>query len=207
MDDQESNNPNSRQSGKARLWTFLNSSFGLFVLSSIVVSFLTWAYTEFSQSVEQRELTLESVTKLTTEVSYRIQLMENYFASECAVPDNLKHETFADIREIYRAAPEYQSIFPENREKDLHILLWELAVLQDEQKQPDFQNSFNAMLGFNADLNRHLNTVVNSYAMPMDPQDQQAAMVKDVRRLIQAFTKAIAPIEQELPLRDDPAQP
>ncbi len=205
MGDQESNNPDPRQPGTARLWTFLNSNFGLFVLSSIVVSFMGWAYTEFSQSIEQRELTMESVTKLTTEVSYRIQMIDSYFESECMVPDNLEQRTFDEIREIYRAAPEYQSIFPENREKDLHMLLWELAALQDDEKRPGFQKSFNSMLGFNADLNKHLNPVVNSYAVPMDSEDDKAALEKDVGALMKAFAEAIAPIKDELPLRRDTA--
>lgn len=207
MDDQESNNPDPRQPGTARLWIFLNSNFGLFVLSSIVVSFMGWAYTEFSQSIEQRELTMESVAKLTTEVSYRIQMIDSYFESECMVEDNLDEQTFNEIRQIYRAAPEYQSIFPENREKDLHMLLWELAALQGDEKRLDFQEAFNSMLDFNADLNKHLNPVENSYAMPMESQVNKATLKKDVDALMKTFAEAMAPIKDELPLRRDPGFP
>ena len=200
MDHPATDNTNPAQSGWDRLWTFLNSNFGLFVMSSIVVSSLTWAYTEFSQSIETRKLTKESVTKLSTEVSYRIQLLEIYFDSECMDLNRLKQENFDEIRKIYQAGIGYQSIFPENKDKELHILLWELSALQEVDKQLKFQAAFKAMLGFNTDLNRHTNIAINSYAMPMEPQGEVADLKKKIDGLIGTFKAAIEPIRDEFSL-------
>jgi hypothetical protein len=100
MSVQEKNESIPQPSSRSRLWAFLNSSFGLFVLSSVVLSFMTWAYTEVSHSIEQRKVTTESITKLKTEMSYRIRLINDYFESECS-EDSILNErgkkTFEDL--------------------------------------------------------------------------------------------------------------
>ena len=133
-------------SAGAQLWKFLNSSFGLFLLSSVVLSLVTWMYTEVSQSIEQRIVDAEKATKLDTEISYRIRLLDNYSQSECSERSILSRDTFVDIRDIYKADPEFQAIFPENRQKDLHILIWEKAALLEAGEKKVFVNSFNTFL-------------------------------------------------------------
>jgi hypothetical protein len=198
MSVQEKNESIPQPSGRSRLWAFLNSSFGLFVLSSVVLSFMTWAYTEVSHSIEQRKVTTESITKLKTEMSYRIRLINDYFESECSEDSILTErgkKTFEDIRSIYRAEPTYQSIFPENKQKDLHILLWELAALLDGDEQKAFFVSFGSMLNFNAYLNRlNEQTAADGsfYGKPVD-------FKKEVAELKSKFSAATRPIANELP--------
>lgn len=195
MSEHDENTSAAQQSSESRLWTFLNSNFGLFVLSSIVLSFITWAYTEVSQSIEHQKVTMVSVTKLTTEMSYRIRLIENYFVSECSEDSNLSPQTFVDIQDIYRAKPTYQSIFPENKEKDLHILLWELGALSDGDEQNAFFDSFNSMLNFNSFLNRlrdQTSTDGNFYGEKPDYE-------KRVEELVELFSAATRPIAHEIP--------
>ena len=111
----EQDNEKPPKSAGTKLWEFLNSSFGLFLLSSVVLSLVTWMYTEVTQSIEQRVVNSEKATKLDTEISYRVQLLHNYFQSECAEHRNLSRSTFLDIQDLYKAAPKFQAIFPENR--------------------------------------------------------------------------------------------
>lgn len=85
---------------KSKLWVFLNSNFGLFMMSSIVLSFMTWSYTQWTDSLEKKKVLSEKLTKLETEVSYRVQVMQNYFESECSEHSNLSRKTFKDIDEI-----------------------------------------------------------------------------------------------------------
>ncbi len=71
-------------------------------------------------SLKKEKILCEKLTKLSTEISYRAQLMQNYFESECSDHQNLSPKTFTDTDEIYGAAPGYKAIFPENASKDLH---------------------------------------------------------------------------------------
>ena len=140
---------------RPQLWGFLNSSFGLFFLSSIVLSLVTWSYTELSHTIQQRSANAQSVTKLNTEIDYRIRLIENYFNSECSEHSNVSEKTFSDIRNIYNAGPKYQSIFPENKQKQLHLLIWEMsALLEDSGETQIFVSSFEHLTGLYAYLNR-----------------------------------------------------
>ena len=193
MSTQDDEKPGS--SSRERLWKFLNSSFGLFLLSSVGLSFLTWLYTAVSQAIEQRAVIAEKTTKLDTEISYRIRLLTNYFESDCADHSNLSRSTFEDIQHIYKADPAFQAIFPENQNKDLHILIWEKAALLDADEKRVFVESFNSLTtGFNARLTRFLRQTTRSGLF----YGEQPDLGQEVATLIQMFSTAIRPIYPEL---------
>jgi hypothetical protein len=106
---------------KAKIWDFLNSNFGLFMMSSIVLSFITWSYAQWTDSLEKEKIQSEKFTMLETELSYRLQVMNNYFESECAA-ERRGANTLTDIGNIYRGAENYKAIFAENSEKDPYTL-------------------------------------------------------------------------------------
>ena len=178
-------------SAGAQLWKFLNSSFGLFLLSSVGLSLVTWMYTEVSQSIEQRIVNAEKATELDTEISYRIRLLNNYFQSDCADHKVLSLATFEDIRDIYKADPDFQAIFPENRQKDLHILIWEKSALLEAGEKEVFVESFNKLTtGFNAYLTRFLRETERGGLFYGEVPD----LGEKVTELIQLFSTAIDPI-------------
>jgi len=146
----------SEDESGSKLWVFLNSKFGMFFFSSIVLSFVTWSYAEMTHSIEQRNVNAEIATKLDTEISYRILLMQNHFKSDCSDPDHLNWGTFQNIQNIYKAGADYQSIFQENKQKDLHILIWERRALLNANEKQVYFDSFIALLDFTAYLNRFL---------------------------------------------------
>lgn len=176
---------------KSKLWEFLNSNFGLFIMSSIVLSFITWSYTQWADSLEKKKVLSEKLTKLDTEISYRVQVMQNYFESECSEHSNLSRKTFKDIDEIYSAAPSYKAIFPENADKDLHTLIWELSAIQKGNSKHLYVNCFDSLLQFNAYLNR-LQSQVDSqglfYGKAVDYE-------KEVAVLIGKFTSALSLVD------------
>lgn len=178
---------------KSKLWVFLNSSFGLFLMSSIVVSFITWSYTQWTDSLEAKKVLSERVAKLDTEISYRVQVLQNYFESECSEHSNLSRKTFKDIDEIYGAAPSYQAIFQENAGKDLHILIWEFSAVQKEDTKHLYISCFDSLLQFNAYLNRLQNQV--------DSQNQfygeAVNYEKEVAMLTGKFTSALGLLNSE----------
>ena len=172
---------------KSRLWTFLNSNFGLFILGSVVVSFISWSYTQWSDALESSKITTEKILKLETEVSYRVQLLQNYFDSECTEPSELSAKTFDDIDEIYTASSNYKPIFSENAGKELHALVWELSSLQTETLKQPYVSSFDSLLQFNAYLNRLKNQTGAGNSFYGNPVD----FVKEVDLLKTKFAAAI----------------
>jgi len=179
-----------------QLWKFLNSSFGLFLLSSVGLSLVTWMYTEVSQSIEQRIVIAEKTTTLDTEISYRIRLLENYFQSDCADHGKVTMETIEDIWYIYKADPKFQAIFPENGEKDLHILIWEKAALLKTGEKEIFVQLFNDLTtGFNADITRFLRQTERERGLIYG---QKPDLGKKVTELIKMFSTAVHPVFPEL---------
>lgn len=172
---------------ESKLWVFLNSNFGLFMMSSIVLSLITWSYTQWTDSLEQKRVISEKLTKLETEISYRVQVMQNYFESECSEHSNLSRKTIKDIEKIYRAAPGYQAIFPNNASKDLHILIWELSAVQKGKEKQQYINCFNSLLQFNAYLNRLQNQLDSQGKFYGKAPDYK----KEVAILIEKFTSAL----------------
>lgn len=171
---------------KSKAWVFLNSNFGLFMMSSIVVSFITWSYTQWTDSLEKEKALSEKSTMLSTEISYRVQVMKNYFESECAA-EKLGIGTFRDIQGIYSAGSNHKAIFAENAGKDLHTLIWEESAIQKGQIKQQYVNYFHALLKFNAYLNRLLNE--------MDTQGlfygQNVNYEKEINKLKEMFTSAL----------------
>jgi len=53
---------------KSKLWTFLNSGFGLWFLSSIVLGFVVWAYQRYTQYEIQRKYNEQLLAKVKYEI-------------------------------------------------------------------------------------------------------------------------------------------
>jgi hypothetical protein len=61
---------------RGAIWTFLNSSFGLFLLSSVVIAGLSHLYTDHEQKLKQTEAKRVEVQKLVSEIDYRISQLD-----------------------------------------------------------------------------------------------------------------------------------
>lgn len=178
---------------KSKLWVFLNSNFGLFMMSSIVLSFITWSYTQWTDSLQKEKAMTEKRTKLMTEISYRVQVMENYFESECSDHKNLSRKTFTDIDDIYGAAPSYKAIFPENAGKDFHTLIWEMSTIKGKTAKPQYISCFDSLLIFNAYLNRLQNQIDKQGLF----YGQDVVFAHEVAILQGKFKSALSEIESE----------
>lgn len=56
-----------------RVWNFLNSSFGIWFLSSVILSLASWAYLRIQSNLEDKKLNKEIIEKYDIEISGRIQ--------------------------------------------------------------------------------------------------------------------------------------
>src|SRR2546428_496097 len=59
-----------------RLYDFLNSTLGIFLLSSVLVTGLSGAYTWYSQQRQEKTATFELQRKLDAEIAYRLTLVK-----------------------------------------------------------------------------------------------------------------------------------
>ncbi len=65
-----------KPSAKSTLWMLLNSAFGLWLLSTLAVGFITWSYATYKESKTADNQKRELLRKLDTEITYRISQCE-----------------------------------------------------------------------------------------------------------------------------------
>jgi hypothetical protein len=57
---------------KNKKWEFLNSTFGIWLFSSIVLGLITWGYTTWTDSRKAKEQKKEAINQIDVEITYRI---------------------------------------------------------------------------------------------------------------------------------------
>jgi hypothetical protein len=123
----------SQRSKKLGLWTFLNSSFGIFLMSSIGLSGLTFVFSSWYQGRERAKETKENTSRLDAEITYRLRFLdvlrkpqfsytEVYSARSALTGDHADDPTVGRI-------DEFTPIFSEFRGRTLASLIWELSAL------------------------------------------------------------------------------
>ncbi|MEQ9263545.1 MAG: hypothetical protein RLP14_10325 [Owenweeksia sp.] len=121
--------------GKA-VWSFLNSNFGLFILSTVVIGFSTWIYTEYKTNVQQEADRAILTMKISTELEYRFALIHSSLEALESVPDTFVWRTVWDINDIWRGNTEtggYSPVFEEFANKTLAALVLEFINTNSER--------------------------------------------------------------------------
>jgi hypothetical protein len=70
--------PKAKREHRSGWWEFLNSSFGLFLLSSVVLAGLTGLYSQAQYHSHQLELRNQEILKVTSELQYRLHQIRRY---------------------------------------------------------------------------------------------------------------------------------
>ncbi len=123
----------------ARLWLFLNSTFGIFLMSTVFISLFSWGYNQWSSSRVQLAEKERTWKRLQVEVSNRIRFIER-------MTYRFPSREYSVIRSaIYGYDPQgnvnpswirhYSPVFPEYKERSLSSLIWELASVDAGQRQ------------------------------------------------------------------------
>ena len=68
----------AKESPRSSWWNFLNSHFGLFLLSSVLLAGLTGLHTQAQYYSRQLELRNQEILKVTTELKYRLEQIKRY---------------------------------------------------------------------------------------------------------------------------------
>lgn len=140
------------------VWGFLNSSFGIFVCSSLVLASFTTLFTYCQSSIKEKKENLEIILRVDDEIRHRLYLAESQltrFESEMShpatnldeidLPNNLSSPNFIQKRivhllngETYHSDDKIlpnQSIYLENRDKPFNNLISELKKVVSEAEK------------------------------------------------------------------------
>jgi hypothetical protein len=123
----------TRGSRSERVSAFLNSNLGLFLLSSVLLSGLTYGYTEHTQSHIQQRQKDETVQRLDLEIAHRVSYLSVLLKPQFSYHELYTARTAVSGKE--RSRPEvgilgdFDPIFPEYSSRSLVSLLWELKRL------------------------------------------------------------------------------
>lgn len=120
------------------LWTFLNSSFGIFLLSSVVLGSLSFGYTAWRQSIDKRR----QMEQLDLEIALRIQAMEKM----CTSKENVRYSNLVNINKVMGGETEVslnvrKPIFNEFEHKGLTTLMWQLYLLVDGGQKKEIKDA------------------------------------------------------------------
>jgi hypothetical protein len=129
----------SAPSKAARVFSFLNCGVGLFLLSTVFVSFFSWGYGEIAGAREKKAKAAETAQKLRLEIVNRldtVQKLERRFRSEHY--SVLRSAIFgfqpgANVNPSWKRF--YSPMFPEYRERNFASLLWQLENLSSGEKR------------------------------------------------------------------------
>ncbi len=93
-----------------RLWRFLNSSFGLFLCSSVVLASITGLYSSCTQRHERRLAAGAEINEIIVEIDYRVRQMEFWRSRLAVEPSDTTPEV--NIWRILVGNKEYQPTLP-----------------------------------------------------------------------------------------------
>jgi hypothetical protein len=112
------------------MWRLLNSAFGLWVLSSVVLAFVTWSYSHWQASATNEANRRALIGRIDTEIAGRLrngealvrtaQTKEQLYVALVAINGGAEHINF-DF-----------GVFPEFRRRSLQSLLYELQGANKE---------------------------------------------------------------------------
>ena len=156
--------PQATQASSLRLWTFLNSPFGIWLLGSIVLALVTWGFGYFSSLWNQRAERKVAVSKRYSELSLRFQVAF-YEASVRVPPEARSKLTTADyvrlIEVVLGHANGQRSIaFPEFRNVPATALLSQLQYY--EPGEPSIQSMITSWAHYEVRLRAFVDQAIHS---------------------------------------------
>ena len=142
-----SKRPNSKTPASIA-WAFLNSTFGVFFLGTIVVGLATWAAGVYEK---QNRMTVEQaalIQKLDVELSYRLMPLASLFQGPKGSLDERVQIELASV--VFSSEPpskhnfmvmEARNLYPEFRDKNLSALLIELRFVAPRERGPELRKA------------------------------------------------------------------
>jgi hypothetical protein len=137
-----------------KVWMFLNSSFGLWVLSSVVLAWITKAYSTRQAAKIESLKRAESAKRLDTEIAYRVamaldgnRINEARLDTSPTTPQGIYQVAYNYLENFFIQGTENNrdfSVFPEFKERTFRALILELMTLVEAQEVPDLKEALEA---------------------------------------------------------------
>jgi hypothetical protein len=124
-----------------RVWRFFNAPVGLWLLSSVTISVLTWGYTAWTEQREEQAQHAEALRRLDTEATARLRsaltLLQQPPQPESPAAALMMLNRPADL-------PMATGVFPEFEKRTFYSLLWELRSVAPPPDQASLSQAIRA---------------------------------------------------------------
>lgn len=122
------------------LWTFANSSFGIFLFSSILLGLVSFSYTRW-QAYETDRRTIE---QLDLEIALRLDAVDKMSRSD----DNIRYSNLVNINDVIDGVVKSsfyvrKPIFNEFENKSVTTLMWQLYLLVSSNEKKEIRQYIN----------------------------------------------------------------
>jgi len=119
------------------LWSFLNSNFGLFVCSSVVLASLSYGYHQWIKYQDDQR----KIEQLDIEISLRLRDM----SALAQLPDRNRYNNVENIQRVDEGDSKKfwirRPAFPEYKDKNTTSLLWQLYLLAPVSDRPEIRRA------------------------------------------------------------------
>ncbi|HEY4208042.1 MAG TPA: hypothetical protein VGM31_14560 [Puia sp.] len=128
----------------SKLLTFFNSTLGIFVLSTILVSFLSWAYTTYTAYSKNKEDKEQRISALQLEIANRTEAIEPILLDTITINDmrQLEVEFTGNLNDAVQFGPVASKSFYTLEEFRRMALLPMVAELKRLKKDEGFDKTF-----------------------------------------------------------------
>ncbi len=180
------------KTSRQKILSFLNSNFGLFLLSAVLLSGLSGAYTWHTTRQSEAERTRELVTRLDIEISYRLSTLPHVDTDRFTFSDF--HTARGALEGIAEQHPEYgkfgdfSPIFLEFEGRSLFALMWQLRALVPESESREI----NARLGQVKEIRTFFDFQRLERLKPPDETDSEWKMNSDDRSRYQDLLRVLS---------------
>jgi hypothetical protein len=136
----------SRSTFRSRLWTFANSSFGLWLFSGLLVGLATFSWSEWKDQKNQQRDHERQVSRLRTEIRARVERCYRLIQRDWTAPTGVPLDR--RLRQAGVAGPpDTVVVFPEFKDRPLSSLFWEIRMLE-----PDINDTFAVAQGVSEEV-------------------------------------------------------
>jgi hypothetical protein len=127
-----------KEKKKSKTWEFMNSSFGIWLLSSVALGLITWGYTQISQSLAADKKNQAEIQKYDVEIPARIN---NYKVLLSHLKQN---GDYYNANDEFLLGGKY-FVLPEFRDKSIKSLLLEQSLLVPNQRKEEIKKQINGI--------------------------------------------------------------
>jgi hypothetical protein len=153
-----------------KVWKFLNSPFGLWVLSSILLGLLTWSYSQWQASETDSVKRRDTIKRIDTEIASRLRVAQTMVRAA-----QTKEQLYMAVIALNGGAAHVHfdfGVFPDLKHRSLRSLLYELkGNLKDKAALKDVNTALDAA----NDLDQMFIKVLNQMSLLQNSSDQAPA--------------------------------